>query len=774
MISAFRANRTWTTPYAALPSPPASSVGFAISAAVIAAALLGGIAAEKAGPILPHWMALPVAAVTAVVLACALAVCVQGRLRVLSLRVAASLALAMSAGRAAECIVPGLQFDGVLGLPVMPGVTVPAFSGAYIMLAFSAALACSSVRGRTAATLSSLLSGHMVTLLSVSVVSWLAELAAGGTATTPYPSVWPLSLAACAVFLSRPDSSIVETFTGRSPGALVARRLLALSVPSAAALALAAVWATHHQLVGTSVLPVTAFFCFLAGSASLGSVIVKRQVDRHNASIQTANAYLEAATLIHDHAQRAAAAGSWSYDRDSGVFAATSPLKALYGIPESEVVDEQTFNDMLIRDPSMTPEPHPFSALPEEGHFVRLIRIRRRDGTERYLDVTATAVCAGGRRMFFGLSQDVTDRHEMQAGLEEAVRNLTEARTYAQNLLRDIAHQVTQPLQVIALHADFVLRAGDIALAEASVAEIHLQNRFLKRFTNHLMGLAALQDGREIRAPDEPFSVDALLSKVLRDQIAETLGPLPSVTLVPCGLWAKSDRTQVEKTLGAIVSNALKFSGGRKVLIGAKRQGGNVCFVVGDRGPGIPARQHDFMFRELASPGGPLRGTSLSLAIARKRARLLGTDIGFRSVVGTGSIFWMQVPAYSPALRAAQDAGTMRGLAALFCNPGPVKATICAELLLSKLDVADASLVMGGAPPDVVIAVGGATALAEIAQIRSRHNQTFRIPAVLVLDEDWAPSAHALQADGISLVKFAPGGRGLREVVERSLDSFGD
>jgi two-component system CheB/CheR fusion protein len=127
-----------------------------------------------------------------------------------------------------------------------------------------------------------------------------------------------------------------------------------------------------------------------------------------------------------------------------------------------------------------------------------------------------------------------------------------------------------------------------------------------------------------------------------------------SLRFVPCGLTVSSDRYLLEQILRNLLSNALKYAKGGKVLVGCRRRAGKVVVEVCDSGIGIPESGIESIFDEYHQVGNVARernrGLGLGLSIVKRLGILLGHKIGVRSKLGEGSKFSVEIldPAEAP------------------------------------------------------------------------------------------------------------------------------
>jgi CheY-like chemotaxis protein len=124
----------------------------------------------------------------------------------------------------------------------------------------------------------------------------------------------------------------------------------------------------------------------------------------------------------------------------------------------------------------------------------------------------------------------------------------------------------------------------------------------------------------------------------------------------------------LQRILGNLVSNALRYTSHGRVLVCARARGQSVRIDVYDTGPGIPAEALDDIFLEFHQLGNPERdrrkGLGLGLAIVKRLTSLLDHRIEVRSIVGKGSRFSVTLPVSAQSGRqldsrmSAQRSGT--------------------------------------------------------------------------------------------------------------------
>ena len=109
----------------------------------------------------------------------------------------------------------------------------------------------------------------------------------------------------------------------------------------------------------------------------------------------------------------------------------------------------------------------------------------------------------------------------------------------------------------------------------------------------------------------------------------------------------ESDAKLLQRIVGNLVSNAVRYTERGGVLITARRRGGRCRLDVVDTGRGISAAERDLIFDEFfrgCSTGDAESGLGLGLAIVRRMVARLGHELGFISQVARGSWFRLDLP----------------------------------------------------------------------------------------------------------------------------------
>ena len=132
---------------------------------------------------------------------------------------------------------------------------------------------------------------------------------------------------------------------------------------------------------------------------------------------------------------------------------------------------------------------------------------------------------------------------------------------------------------------------------------------------------AAIKSG-DCRARVAPMPLQPVVDAVVAQGRPEAEAKGLELTRVPTRLWVRADRAILERIVGNLVSNAIRYTERGRVVIGIRRGRDTCDVVVADTGIGISAADRTRIFDEFYQVGNPERnrskGFGLGLAIVRR------------------------------------------------------------------------------------------------------------------------------------------------------------
>lgn len=300
----------------------------------------------------------------------------------------------------------------------------------------------------------------------------------------------------------------------------------------------------------------------------------------------------------------------------------------------------------------------------------------RFDGKEVYAEIRWAPVRFGGEPATQIVAHDITERRATQLALEnalarevEAADRLREADRLKDAFLTQISHELRTPLTPIVGFA-LTLRDRLPDLDEGTrgqILDIMVSNADqMARMVERLLDFTQLQAGHLGVMPEALDLADAIRS------IVAGFAPLTAghrVELdVPEGLTVVADRGGLDRILGNLVANAVKYSPAGSTIRVVARAGGaggtsdtggrgrtgsdsvdRVTVRVEDEGPGLPPDLHIFE-RFVQGPEQPSghHGTGVGLAVARAYVEMMGGELSAEQTSEPGARLTFTLPLRSP------------------------------------------------------------------------------------------------------------------------------
>jgi len=252
--------------------------------------------------------------------------------------------------------------------------------------------------------------------------------------------------------------------------------------------------------------------------------------------------------------------------------------------------------------------------------------------------------------------RDVTALREAEMSLKLAKSAAEKANAAKDEYLTRISQELRNPLNAILGFAALLRAHVSQPKSREYCEQILLAGNHLTRILADIGEFARIESG-ETSLSLEPVSVTAVvqevLARVLDDADAREVSVnATSVLQSPAIVWA--DFQRLLQVLLNLVANAIQFnaSGGSVTITCESQSVQRLRLSVVDTGPGLTPEQIERLWipferldaETLEYDHG---GAGVGLALARGLTRRMGGNIGCDSKPGSGSRFWIELPAYS-------------------------------------------------------------------------------------------------------------------------------
>lgn len=239
------------------------------------------------------------------------------------------------------------------------------------------------------------------------------------------------------------------------------------------------------------------------------------------------------------------------------------------------------------------------------------------------------------------------------ARLRVALAEKTAASEAKSAFLSTMSHELRTPLNAILGFAQVLQldpRSPLSGKQQDAIGQILKAGEHLLLLVNEVLDLSRIEHGH-LSLTMQSLALDQLLSdcqtlienQAAKRRIAVDFSGAGDLTVI-------ADPDRLRQVLLNLLSNAVKYGheDGRVSVSSAVLDDGRVRIAVRDNGPGIPPELQTELFKPFSRLGresGPIEGAGIGLLISQRLIEAMNGRIGFESVAGQGSTFWVDVPA---------------------------------------------------------------------------------------------------------------------------------
>ena len=247
------------------------------------------------------------------------------------------------------------------------------------------------------------------------------------------------------------------------------------------------------------------------------------------------------------------------------------------------------------------------------------------------------------RKLFRRVLEARLDQQRLAESIAVQQRVTEEASRARTRFFAAASHDLRQPLHAIGLLAESLKDTSASAEQRGETADNVIANvEALNQLFNQVLDLARLESGVTQVIPLH-FRLSEIFAHIDSQYRPLAAAKGLALRIAPTQAVAFTDPVLLERVLGNLISNAVRYTDHGAIWMGFRRAGGaeRGRIEVRDSGFGIASEEHELVFEEFyqaaGSHGAARQGHGLGLPTVRRLVSLLGGDVALRSAPGRGT-----------------------------------------------------------------------------------------------------------------------------------------
>lgn len=280
----------------------------------------------------------------------------------------------------------------------------------------------------------------------------------------------------------------------------------------------------------------------------------------------------------------------------------------------------------------------------------------RKDGTTFPILVYSSVILKGDKPVGVrSVVVDITERKNVEEELSRYARQLEERNEELDTFSHSVAHDLKNPLGAMMGFANLLLEEYPHLAHDEVTSYLDIIIKSGKKNLQIINSLLLFSSLRKSEIHTEKLNMDSIIDESIRRFPVMIKESGAQISLPNVWPYAVGYAPWIEEVWANYLSNAFKYGGHPpRIEVGAETiktkniQKEMVRFWVRDYGPGISAANQKLLFRTFERLDQvKTDGYGLGLSIVRRIVEKLGGNVGLKSEIGKGSLFYFTLPSYT-------------------------------------------------------------------------------------------------------------------------------